>query len=58
MKYIPDLNQKLEVELTSQMIEIINVKFAQLEQRVQSKDYEDLIEYLKLLEPSELTPTV
>jgi hypothetical protein len=26
-KYIPDFNQKLEVELTSQMIEMIDKKF-------------------------------
>jgi hypothetical protein len=40
------------------MIEKIDEKFANLEQRVQSKNYNDLIEDLKLLEPSELTPTV
>ena len=57
-KYIPDFIQKLEVELTSQMIEKINERFEQLEQRVQSKDYNDLIEDLKNLKPSELTPNV
>lgn len=40
------------------MIEKIDEKFASLEERVKSKDYNDLIEDLKLLEPSELTPTV
>ena len=57
-KYIPGFDQKLETELTRQMIEKIDEKFASLEERVQSKDYNDLIEDLKLLEPSELTPTV
>jgi hypothetical protein len=31
-KCIPDFNQKLEDELTKQMIEIIDEKFAQLKQ--------------------------
>ena len=38
-KCIPDFNQKLEDELTKQMIEIIDEKFVQLKQRIESKDY-------------------
>jgi hypothetical protein len=57
-KYIPNFDKKLEVELTRQMIEKIEEKFAKLWQRIQSKDYNDLIEDLKQLDPSELTPTV
>jgi hypothetical protein len=57
-KCIPDFNQKLEEELTRQMIKIIDENFAKLKQRIESKDYYYLINDLKLLEPSELTPTI
>ena len=57
-KYIPGFDQKLETELTRQMIEKIDEKFASLEERVQCKDFNDLIDDLKQLEPWELTPTV
>ena len=56
-KYILDFDKKLEDELTRQMIELINEKFTGLEQMVESKEYDELIEEITNLEPREITRT-
>lgn len=42
-KYIADFDKKREDELTRQMIQLIEKKFAGLDQMVKSKEYNDLI---------------